>query len=67
MIDVEVTKKEKVEIDPNRVENLLEQGKTKEEIRSELFPELNRNQWNKALKVMKLSSKRAKKTDFIII
>lgn len=61
-----VTVREKVQISKSKVAELLASGVEKDVIREENYPQLNKSQWNKALKAMGLSSVRAKKVEFVI-
>jgi hypothetical protein len=53
-------------INKKKVEELMSQGISKDDIRTTLYPELNDSQWKKALKLMGLSIKRVPKIDFVI-
>jgi len=57
---------EKVKINKEAVEKLIDQGVSKKDIKVQLYPALNDMQWTKALKMMGLSAKRVPKVDFII-
>lgn len=65
-MSVEARIVEKVNVSKTRVQELLSTGVDKETIRSTYYGQLNKSQWNKALKAMGLSSVRAKRVDFVI-
>lgn len=53
-------------VNKQKVEELINKGVSKDDIRTQLYPELNKSQWKKALKLMELSTKRVPKIDFVI-
>ena len=53
-------------VNKQKVEELINKGVSKDDIRKQLYPELNNSQWKKALKLMGLSTKRVPKIDFVI-
>ena len=57
---------EKVHVSKAAIEAEIAKGVSKEEIRANLYPSLNKSQWAKALKMCNLSTKRVPKVEFII-
>jgi len=66
-MSLEARETNRVRVDETFVEQCLENGMTKEEIREKHYPALNKSQWKKALINMGLSAKRPKKVDFEIV
>lgn len=65
--DIAMSITTKVMINKTLVANKMEDGMSKEEIRETFYPSLNKTQWQKALKKMKLSGRIVPKIDFEIV